>query len=110
MKTTIKTICIGASFAAVTAMSALAADATAGKAVFDSKCKTCHAADGAGNPGMAKALKVEMKPLGGAEIQAMSDADLKKAVTSGFGKMKPVTSVTGADLDNVIAFVRTLKK
>jgi cytochrome c2 len=109
MKTIARNICIGASFLAITAMSALAADAAAGKAVYD-KCKTCHAPDGNGNPGMAKVLKVEIKPLGSAEIQAMSDADLKKVVTDGFGKMKPVASVTGADLDNVVAFIRTFKK
>jgi cytochrome c5 len=109
MKTIARNICIGASFLAITAMSALGADAAAGKAVFD-KCKTCHAADGNGNPGMAKALKVEIKPLSSPDIQAMSDADLKKVVTAGFGKMKPVTTVTGADLDNVVAFVRTFKK
>ena len=97
-------------FLALTCMSALGADATAGKAVFDGKCKTCHAADGNGNQGMAKALKVEIKPLSSADIQAMSDADLKKVVTTGFGKMKPVSTVTGADLDNVVAFVRTFKK
>jgi cytochrome c5 len=95
---------------ALASLPAFAADAAAGKTVYDSKCKTCHAADGTGNPGMAKALKVEFKPLGGADVQAMSDDDLKKAVSMGFGKMKPVTSVTGGDLDNVIAFVRTLKK
>ena len=95
---------------ALTAISALAADATAGKTVFDAKCKTCHAADGNGNQGMAKALKVEIKPLSSADIQAMSDDDLKKVVTAGFGKMKPVTTVTGADLDNVVAFIRTFKK
>jgi len=36
---------------------AWAADAAAGKAIFASKCKTCHGADGQGNPGMAKVLK-----------------------------------------------------
>jgi mono/diheme cytochrome c family protein len=95
--------------AAFTASPAFAADAAAGKTVYD-KCKTCHAADGSGNPGMAKALNVTLKPLGGAEVQGMSDADIKKVITSGMGKMKPVTTVTGADLDNVVAYVRTLKK
>jgi cytochrome c2 len=95
--------------AALTVSPAFAADAAAGKTVYD-KCKTCHAADGSGNPGMAKALNVTLKPLGGAEVQAMSDADLKKVITSGTGKMKPVSTVTGADLDNVVAYVRTLKK
>ena len=88
----------------------MAGDAAAGKDVYSAKCKTCHGADGAGNAGMAKALKVEFKHLGSAEVQKMSDADLKKVVTAGKDKMKPVAGVAGADLDNLIAFIRSLKK
>lgn len=89
---------------------AWAADAAAGKMVFDTKCKTCHGADGAGNAGLAKALSVTFKPLGGDEIQKMSDADLKKVITAGSGKMKPVAGLMPAQVDDVVAFVRTLKK
>ena len=89
---------------------AWAADAAAGKAVYTSKCQTCHAADGSGNPGLGKALGVTWTPLGSADVQKMSDDDLKKVITGGKGKMKPVSSVSGGDLDNVIAYVRTLKK
>jgi mono/diheme cytochrome c family protein len=89
---------------------ALAADAAAGHAVFDKKCKTCHGATGEGNPGMAKALNVAIQPLGSAEVQKMSDADLKNVITKGKGKMKPPAGLSDADVDNVIAFVRTLKK
>ncbi len=88
----------------------LAADSTAGMAIYNTKCKTCHAADGNGNPGMAKALKVEFKPLSGAAVQDMSDADLKGVITNGKGKMHAVAGVAGADLDNVVAYVRSLKK
>jgi cytochrome c5 len=84
-----------------------AGDATKGKDVYAAKCKSCHGADGTPNPGMAKAMGI--KPMSDPAIQAKSDADLKKAVTDGFGKMKPIAGVAGADLDNVIAFVRTLK-
>jgi mono/diheme cytochrome c family protein len=83
---------------------AWAADAAAGKSVYDAKCKACHGANGEGNPNMAKALKVELKPL------SQSTADIKKSITDGVGKMKPVSSVTGADLDNVVAYVQSLKK
>ena len=83
---------------------AWAADAAAGKAVYNAKCKACHGNDGEGNPNMAKALKVELKPL------SESSADVKKVVTEGTGKMRPVASVTGADLDNVVAYVHSLKK
>lgn len=47
-----------------TASMVWAADVSAGKDVYMTKCKTCHAADGQGNPGLAKAMKVEMRPLG----------------------------------------------
>jgi len=81
-----------------------------GKTVFDSKCKMCHGADGSGNPGMAKMLKVTMRPLGSAEVQAKSDADLKKDITEGNGKMKPITGLSAKQVDDVVAYVRTLKK
>jgi mono/diheme cytochrome c family protein len=90
-------------------VSAWGGDSRAGQAVYDSKCKTCHAPDGSGNANLAKAMKVDIQPLGSSEVQSKSDADLKKVVTAGQGKMKPVV-VSGADLENVVAFVRTLKK
>jgi cytochrome c5 len=91
--------------ASVLTTGAWAADAAAGAATYSSKCKTCHGADGAGNPGMAKALKVDFKPLA-----AASDDDIKKAVTAGAGKMKPVAGVAGADLDNLVAAIHAMKK
>ncbi len=86
-------------------VASLAADAAAGKAVFDTKCKSCHGADGAGNPAIAKMMKVDLKPLG-----AQTDAEIKGAVTMGVGKMKPVTGVAAGDVDNIVAYVHTLKK
>jgi cytochrome c553 len=55
-----------------------AADATAGKAVYDKSCKSCHGPDGAGNPAIAKMFKVDMRDLKSADVQAMSDDDLKE--------------------------------
>ena len=82
---------------------------TEGKEVYGTKCKTCHGDSGQGNPGLAKMMKVELRPLGSKEVQAQSDADLKKIVTEGKGKMKPVTGLTAKQVDDVVAFVRTLK-
>ena len=84
-----------------------AGDAAKGKDVYAAKCKMCHGADGTPNASMAKSMGI--KPMNDKAIQAKSDAELKKEVSEGFGKMKPVAGVAGADLDNVIAFVRTLK-
>lgn len=96
--------------AAISLPSAQKGDATAGKDVFTKKCKICHGADGAGNPAIAKALGVTFKPFSSDDIQKKSDADIKKIITEGSGKMKPVKDITDADMDNVIAYVRSLKK
>ena len=51
-----------------------------------------------------------MRDLKSAGVQAdQHDDDLKKVVTDGKGKMKPVSSVSGADAGNVVAYIRTLK-
>jgi mono/diheme cytochrome c family protein len=92
------------------AATALAADATAGQAAYNKSCKTCHGADGTPNPAIAKMMKVDMKSLSSPEVQGMSADDIKKIITEGKGKMKPVTTVTGGAIDDVIAYVHTLKK
>jgi mono/diheme cytochrome c family protein len=99
-------------FTAITfcAAGALAADAKAGQEAFTKSCKSCHGADGSGNPAIAKAMKVDMKSLGSAEVQAQSDGDIAKIITDGKGKMKPVKTVSGPAVDNVVAYIRTLKK
>ena len=79
-----------------------------GKAIYDKACKSCHGASGAPNPAIAKMMKVEMKDLSSAEVQALSNDAMKKVITEGQGKMKPVKAVT--DVAAVIAYVRSLKK
>jgi len=89
---------------------AIFADAKAGQAVFEKACKSCHGADGTPNAGVAKMLKVEMRDLKSPEVQATSAADMKKIVTDGKGKMKPVKAVEGPAVDDVVAYVKTMKK
>ena len=89
---------------------ALAADAKAGQAVYDKSCKSCHGPDGTPNPGIEKMMKVTMEDMKSPAVQAMSNDDIKKIITGGKGKMKPITSISGADLDNVAAYIHTLKK
>ena len=79
------------------------AGAPEGKAVYETKCKGCHKPDGAGIPAM------KMRALGSADVQAKSDADLKKDITAGVGKMKPQT-VSDAQAADLVAYIRTLKK
>ena len=88
----------------------LAADAKAGRAAFDKSCKSCHGADGTPNPNIAKMMKVDMKDLKSAEVQALSDADIKGIIVNGKGKMPKVAAVSGSAADDIVAYVRSLKK
>ncbi len=85
------------------------ADAAAGKSAYDAACKKCHGADGTPNPAIVKMMKVEMKHLGAKDVQAKSDAELKKETIEGVGKMKAMPAVE-KDIANILAFVRTLKQ
>jgi len=87
-----------------------AGDAAAGKELFSKKCASCHGAAGEGKENIAKTLKVEMRHLGSTEVQAKSDADLKKTIMEGTGKMKPVAGIDAKGADDLVAFMRTLKK
>ena len=51
-----------------------------------------------------------MQDLKSPEVQGMSDADIKTIMTEGKRKMKPVKTVTCADADDVVVYVKSLKK
>ena len=97
-------------FAVFSAAPGFAADPKAGQTVYDKSCKSCHGADGTPNAAIAKMLKVEMRDLKAAGVQARSDVDLKKVIVDGEGKMKPTAGVSSASADDMVAYVRTLKK
>jgi mono/diheme cytochrome c family protein len=97
--------CGAAIYGAMMLAPAAAASAKEGEAVYTAKCRNCHGVDGSGNPAIAKMMNVTMKPLG-----SETDADLRTAVTAGAGKMKPITGVAAGDLDNLVAYIHTLKK
>jgi len=48
--------------------------------------------------------------LGSKEVQARSDDEIRKLLTEGKGKKKPVKGLSNEDMVNVIAYVRTLAK
>ncbi|MBI3698236.1 MAG: cytochrome c [Acidobacteria bacterium] len=85
-------------------------DVQAGKAAFTTSCKTCHGLTGEGNPAIAKALKVNIPVLASKEVQGKSDEDLKKAIATGTGKMKPVQGLSSRQVQDVISYVRSLAK
>jgi mono/diheme cytochrome c family protein len=94
--------------AALSAASLAAANASAGKAAYDQKCKMCHGADGTPNPGMAKAMNIP--DLKSGEVQGLSDADIKNIILSGKGKMRPVSGVSANQADDIAAYIHTMKK
>ena len=55
-------------------------------------------------------FNVTMPVLASKEVQAKSDADLKKVITDGHGKMKPVGGLEDKQVADVVAFIRTLKE
>lgn len=88
-----------------------AGDAANGKALYAKGCAKCHGANGVGNPGLAKALGVAIRPLSDPEVQAKSDDELAKESIAGVGKMKAVTSMTvEKDGPDIVAYIRSLKK
>jgi mono/diheme cytochrome c family protein len=109
-KTHMRIVLTTLTLAGLSAAVAFAADAKAGQAAYDKSCKACHGTDGTPNPGIVKMMKVDMKDFKSADFQAISDDDIKKIISNGKGKMKPVSAVSGADQDNVVAYIRTLKK
>jgi mono/diheme cytochrome c family protein len=87
-----------------------AADAAAGKDLFGKKCASCHGASGEGKDAIAKMFQVEMRPLGSKEVQSKSDADLKKMMLEGMGKMKAVKDLDAKNADDIVAYLRTMAK
>jgi mono/diheme cytochrome c family protein len=92
--------------AVLTVPSLVFADAAAD---YKGKCRACHGPDGVPSEVMAKSMGV--KPLGGDEVQAMSDADLSTAIANGKGKMKGMKgTLTDAQIGDLVKYIRTLKK
>ena len=91
---------------------ALAADAKAGGEIFAKTCKGCHGEGGATpNKAVGDMFGVTIPTLASPEFQAAkTDADIKNAIMNGKGKMVAQKSVTGASVDDVVAYVRSLKK
>jgi cytochrome c6 len=89
---------------------ALFADSAAadGAAVYKSRCAMCHGADGAGQTGMGKSLK--LRDLGSADVQKQTDVQLAKIVADGKGKMPAYKEkLAAAEIEAVVKFLRSLK-
>ena len=79
-----------------------------GAATYKAKCAMCHGPTGTPSAGMAKMMGI--KAVSDPDIQKLTVAQISAVIKDGKGKMKPVGSVSGAAADNVVAYVRSLKK
>ena len=84
-----------------------------GAALFKTKCAACHGKTGAADTPVAKAKNI--KDLGSADIQKMTDAELTDMIANG-GKNKTkghefkAKGLTDDQITALVSFIRTLKK
>ncbi len=125
--TTIQTAAVAAIAAmglALGATTATAGDAAAGKTAYDMNCATCHGALGDADTPIGKALKPPPRDFSEGEFKfdadkdgtPGTDADLALVIKNGAGKyggsplMAPWATLSDTDIQNVVAYIRTLKK
>ena len=96
-----------------------AGDAAKGKVLFESICSTCHGPDGLGDGPLAATLPADTKPRNlqtGTLKYATDDTKLHTLLKGGGGAVGLSPLMTGApgvsddDIDNIIAFIHTLRK
>ena len=112
-------------FALGLAMSASAGDAAAGKAKYDMFCASCHGPEGKGDGPVAVAINPPPRDFSEGAFKedtdedgsAGTDADLSNVIANGAAKyggkqmMAPWGgTMSAADLDNVGAFIHSLKQ
>jgi cytochrome c6 len=80
-----------------------------GESLFKGKCAMCHGADGAAKTTMGQTLKIP--DLHSADVQKMSDAELKTVIGKGKGKMPGYeTKLSKEQIDELVGFIRDLGK
>jgi len=106
-------------------ISALAGDAAAGKEKYAMFCETCHGATGKGDGPGGAGLQPPPRDFSTGDFKfdadgngkAGEDADLELVISNGaaqYGGSPLMTpwagALTPADIDNLVAYVRSLKK
>lgn len=110
MRRRILSLLFGALVFPATMLGASKGNATAGKQVFTAHCQMCHGDHGQGNQALGKMLGATIPALSSKQVQDLTDAQIRQVIENGKLKMPPVKGISSSDIDNVIAFVRTLAK
>jgi len=109
---------IGMTLAVALLQPALAADIDAGGKKFRQLCSTCHGPAGGGDGPAAAGLNPKPRDLGDAGWQAsVDDEHLRTVITKGGAAvgLSPLMTpfggaVRGDDLENLVAFIRSLSE
>jgi mono/diheme cytochrome c family protein len=118
------TLVAGLALAALPFAAHAAGDAAAGKTTFDTLCATCHGPQGKGDGPAGAALNPKPRDFSVGEFKydtdkdgkAGTDADLANIIKNGAGAyggsplMAPWGHLSETDIQNVIAYVHSLKK
>ena len=118
------TLVAGLALAALPFAAQAAGDAAAGKTTFDTLCATCHGPQGKGDGPAGAALNPKPRDFSVGEFKydtdkdgkAGTDADLANIIKNGAGAyggsplMAPWGHLSETDIQNVIAYVHSLKK
>jgi cytochrome c6 len=95
---------------AIPAPQATAGGAAAGDAetLYAKHCARCHGEDGRGETTMGK--KFELKDLADPEVQALSDAEIRRIIADGEGKMPGFSKKLSAEeIDSLVRYVREFR-
>ena len=94
----------------IAAGSTLAAEAKAGKSVYDKRCVSCHGADGKGSPAMVKAMGEKGLNLTAKDVVGAKDEELIKVILEGKGKMPATKGLSKDEAKQVLQYTRSLGK
>ncbi len=90
-----------------------AGDPTKGKAIYEQRCATCHGPQGKGDGPTGKMLKPPAADFTSTASKKKSEADLRQVIENGKTGTAMVpwkTQISEADIDNVLAYLNTLRK
>jgi mono/diheme cytochrome c family protein len=79
---------------------------SAGAAAFKTNCATCHGPDASGNTPIGKSMNIP--DLRSAEIQKLSDTEIRTVISDGKGSMPPFKNLSKDQIHSLITYIRGL--